>query len=82
MIVAASFGDKFPAAHSVRTADEAFAASAAVSIFDGRSKVTRRSRLAGTSRGAFVSPSDPFSILLRVSVSALPSRSASARRVA
>jgi len=79
-----SLAERFPAGHSANTVAEAFAASAAVSIL-GSSKVTHRSRLGATSRhirSAVVSPSSALSINLRVIVSASPSSSASASRVA
>jgi len=86
MISAASLDETFPAAHSAISAAEAFAASAAVSIF-GSSKETHRSRLGATSRSrhirrAVVSPSSALSINLRVIPSTSPSRSASAASVA
>jgi hypothetical protein len=82
----ASLVERFPAAHSANTVAEAFSASAAVSIL-GSSKVTHRSRLGAASRSrhirsAVVSPSSALSINLRVIVSASPSSSASASRVA
>src|SRR5262245_9833705 len=85
MIAAPSLGDKVPSAQAASTAAEALLASAADSIF-GRSKVTGRSRLGGTSRSrhsrsAVASPSFAAAIAVLVMASASPSNNASTASV-